>query len=182
MFKFQVLLNLNGKPIINVAGMQRFKLNYAAHKAGNQNRTPFGNVAGGQGYNGGYQAGRSSRTNHSVYVGNLAQNISNKALFDLFSTKCPETILSAHTYLDQQGTKRFGFVNFVDESEIDKALTLDGSEYLSCGEGVPIRVNKTNDRNKSSSYNSQQHQYSTADYSPGTVNIRDYSRLEFSTS
>ena len=58
--------------------------------------------------------------------------------------------MSAHTYLDQQGTKRFGFVNFSDESEIEKALTLDGTEYLSCGEGVPIRVNKTNDRNKSS--------------------------------
>ena len=81
-------MNLNGKPILNVPGMHRFKLNYAAHKAGNQQRTPFPNMGGAAGYGqGGFQSRSSSRTNHSVYVGNLAQNISNKALFDLFSTK-----------------------------------------------------------------------------------------------
>ena len=151
----KVLVNLNGKPITNVPGMTRFKLNYAAHKAGNQNRNPFGNV-GANGV-GGYQPGRNTRTQFSVYVGNLAANISNKALFDLFSTKCPETIVSAHTYLDQHGTKRFGFVNFVDESEIEKALTLDGTEYLSCGDGIAIKVNKTNERNKG--YNAHQTPY-----------------------
>lgn len=160
----KVLTNLNGKPILNVPHMQRFKLNYAAHKAGNQNRTPFGNAGSMSGgyANGSYQPGRSTRTQYSVYVGNLASNISNKALFDLFSTKCPETIVSAHTYLDQMGQKRFGFVNFVDESEIEKALTLDGTEFLSCSEGVPIRVNRTNERNKTYT---QQHQYTTTDYS-----------------
>lgn len=151
----KVLVNLNGKSINNVPGMTRFKLNYAAHKAGNQNRNPFGNV--GTNGVGGYQPGRNTRTQFSVYVGNLAANISNKALFDLFSSKCPETIVSAHTYLDQHGTKRFGFVNFVDESEIEKALQLDGTEYLSCGEGIAIKVNKTNERNKG--YNAHQTPY-----------------------
>ena len=151
----KVLVNLNGKSINNVPGMTRFKLNYAAHKAGNQNRNPFGNV--GTNGIGGYQPGRNTRTQFSVYVGNLAANISNKALFDLFSTKCPETIVSAHTYLDQHGTKRFGFVNFVDESEIEKALQLDGTEYLSCGDGIAIKVNKTNERNKG--YNAHQTPY-----------------------
>lgn len=61
--------------------------------------------------------------NHSIWVGDLDQDIDDLQLYKFFSARF-QTIISAKVVLEESGeSKGFGFVRFNDETEQQTALT-----------------------------------------------------------
>jgi cold-inducible RNA-binding protein len=78
-----------------------------------------------------------------LYVGNLAYNISDDQLRDLFARfGVPD---SAQVIMDRESgrSKGFGFVEFSDPEMAKQALTLDGTEFG----GRSLKVNEARPKN-----------------------------------
>lgn len=106
------MLKLNGKPIPGVP-TKRFKLNHAS-----------------------YGKDSSSSNECSLFVGELTEDVDDLALFNAFK-KYP-TCRSAKVVMTNGKSRGYGFVRFLTESDMDKAL-IEMQNY--CGLGYkPIRV------------------------------------------
>ncbi|TGZ76120.1 hypothetical protein CRM22_000006 [Opisthorchis felineus] len=105
------MLKLNGKPIPGVP-TKRFKLNHASY-------------------------GKDNSSNEcSLFVGELTEDVDDLALFNAFK-KYP-TCRSAKVVMTNGKSRGYGFVRFLTESDMDKAL-IEMQNY--CGLGYkPIRV------------------------------------------
>ncbi|KAF5394944.1 hypothetical protein EG68_06227 [Paragonimus skrjabini miyazakii] len=106
------MLKLNGKPIPGVP-TKRFKLNHAS-----------------------YGKDSSSSNECSLFVGELTEDVDDLALFNAFK-KYP-TCRSAKVVMTNGKSRGYGFVRFLTEADMDKAL-IEMQNY--CGLGYkPIRV------------------------------------------
>ncbi len=78
-----------------------------------------------------------------LYVGNLAYNISDDQLRDLFSKFGTPDSARAITDRDSGRSKGFGFVEFSDDEQAKRALSLNGTEFA----GRSLTVNEARPKN-----------------------------------
>ena len=118
----KALIQLNGKKLPNADF--NFKLNWA-----NQN----------------------SEGNINLYVGNLAPDIEDIELYNLFKSKYP-SVHHASIITDKGVSKGFGFIHFIDKKDYDKCLKeMDGYIF----HNQAMRVKERNKKNEEEKNNNQ---------------------------
>lgn len=118
------LQKLNGMPVPGTNPIKKFKLNNAV-----------------------YGKDLSLGPEHSLYVGDMTQNVSDSMLLEFFQTQY-KSVKAAKVVCDATGkSKRYGFVRFYDESEYQRALQeMQGAVGLG---DKPIKVNAAVQKGKS---------------------------------
>ncbi|KAI0461490.1 hypothetical protein LJB42_000787 [Komagataella kurtzmanii] len=124
----ELITNYQGKPIPNHKD-KFFKLNWASSHTQNQQQQ--------QGYQNTQDSSNRTQEN-SIFVGDLAQGVTDTMLLDAFKKNYPSAF-SARIMIDSQTgkTRGFGFVKFRDIQELNKALIEMQGFVLN---GRPIRV------------------------------------------
>ena len=72
-----------------------------------------------------------------LYVGNLPYSVTEQAIEDLFSQFGPVDSVALIKDRDTGRLKGFGFVEFKNQADAEKALSLNDTDF----EGRPLRVN-----------------------------------------
>eukprot|EP01132_Coremiostelium_polycephalum_P004675 gene4675-5841_t len=111
---FHVLSTFNNTPIPEIPG-RLFKLNWAQGPIDKTNTQEF-----------------------SIYVGDLAPDVSETQLLNIFVAKYP-SVRGARVIADTNGaSKGFGFIKFTNENEKDRALVEMQGYYIS---NKPVKLN-----------------------------------------
>ncbi|CAL1215195.1 RNA recognition motif family protein [Candida parapsilosis] len=128
-------LQRNGQMVPST--QRRFKLSHASARNNNPN------VGGG--------SGRPSTGEFSLFVGDLAQDVSEAALYSKFNLKYPNEIKSARVVIDQNSKlgKGFGFVKFFHSATMERALkemqgVMLGSKAIRVGIAAGSETTQTN--------------------------------------
>ena len=96
-------------------------------------------------------ANQNSEGNINLYVGNLAQNIEDIDLYNLFKSKYP-SVHHASIVTEKGVSKGFGFVHFLDKEDYDKCLKeMDGYNF----HHQAIRVKERKKKNEEEKNNNQ---------------------------
>ncbi|CAI9104369.1 OLC1v1003026C1 [Oldenlandia corymbosa var. corymbosa] len=127
----KVLQGFNGSSMPN--SDQVFRLNWAAFSMGN--RRPEA-AAGGGGAGAG--AGVGAGSDLSIFVGDLASDVTDTLLHETFASKYP-SVKGAKVVVDPNTgrSKGYGFVRFGDENERTQAMTEMNGAYCS---SRPMRI------------------------------------------
>ncbi|XP_047937685.1 polyadenylate-binding protein RBP47-like [Salvia hispanica] len=139
----KVLQSFNGTNMPNTE--QPFRLNWAAFSAGD--RRP--NTGGGGG------GGGDIGSDLSIFVGDLASDVTDAMLTDTFASRYP-SVKGAKVVVDANSgrSKGYGFVRFGDESERTRAMNEMSGVYCS---SRPMRIGVATPKKTSQ----QQQQYSS---------------------
>lgn len=148
-----VMHKLNGKVIPNSSPPTRFKLNYVG------NNSKF--------------SGSSSDREHSLFVGDLSQDVDDLALYKCFSARY-RSIRTAKVVLDNHGfSKGYAFVRFAAEADQAKCVK-EMNGYVGLG-SKPIKVSSATPRSKSNSNDS-------SISSSNTVPTYDYAQAYYASA
>ncbi|KAH9748058.1 hypothetical protein KPL70_004910 [Citrus sinensis] len=141
----RVLQTFNGTPMPN--GEQNFRLNWASFGAGEK---------------------RDDTPDHTIFVGDLAADVTDYMLQETFRARYPST-KGAKVVIDRLTgrTKGYGFVRFGDESEQLRAMTEMNGVFCSTR---PMRIGPaTNKKTVSASY--QNSQVAQSDDDPNNTTV-----------
>ncbi|CCH45778.1 Nucleolysin TIA-1 isoform [Wickerhamomyces ciferrii] len=136
-------LNSNGLKIPNTN--KSLKLNWASGGQNSNNHNNNNNNNGSIGYN---------RNEVSIFVGDLAPDVSDTILYEYFGSKYP-SVSGTKIMIDSLtgGSKGYGFVRFINELEQKRALVEMQGAILN---GRPIRVSTAVPKNRQQQQGQQQ--------------------------
>ncbi|CAI9781883.1 unnamed protein product [Fraxinus pennsylvanica] len=123
----KVLQNYNGTMMPNID--QTFRLNWAAFSSGD--RRP-------DAVSGGFSGSGGSGSDLSIFVGDLAPDVTDVLLHETFASRYP-SVKGAKVVFDSNSgrSKGYGFVRFSDENEKTRAMTEMNGVYCS---SRPMRI------------------------------------------
>ncbi|CAB4251865.1 similar to Saccharomyces cerevisiae YHR086W NAM8 RNA binding protein, component of the U1 snRNP protein [Maudiozyma barnettii] len=152
---------------IPIFPQRRLKLNWGSGGNSNNNNSNSNN----NNYNNAKPTDESNMssndTNYSVFVGDLAPNVTESQLYELFNDKYPSMIERTRVMIDRVTgvSKGYGFVKFINAAIQSRAMIELQGAYLN---GRAIKINSTGQRQQS------QPQYSTDPKSIGNGNDNKY--------